>query len=56
VTGVHGRRIEFAVSARDETEEFGRGTHARIVIDMERLKKRLDLKRASAARLDNPTA
>jgi fluoroacetyl-CoA thioesterase len=45
VTGIQGRRIEFAVSARDETEEIGRGTHARMVIDVERLTARLDMKR-----------
>ena len=27
VTKVDGRRIEFKVSARDETEEIGNGTH-----------------------------
>src|ERR1700742_3912387 len=32
VTKVEGRRIEFNVSARDETEEIGRGIHERIVI------------------------
>src|SRR5262249_11449602 len=45
VTGVQGRRIDFTVSARDETEEIGRGTHARMIIDLERLKGRLDVKR-----------
>jgi fluoroacetyl-CoA thioesterase len=45
VTGVHGRHIEFAVTARDKIEEIGRGTHARTVVDMERLKRRLDAKR-----------
>jgi predicted thioesterase len=49
VTGFHGRRIEFTVSARDETEEIGRGTHARMVIDIARLKKRLDMKRCAAS-------
>jgi fluoroacetyl-CoA thioesterase len=49
VTGVHGRRIEFTVSARDETEEIGRGTHARMAVDLERLKKRLDAKRGATA-------
>jgi len=33
VVKVEGKRIEFKVSARDETEEIGRGTHARMVID-----------------------
>src|SRR5215831_10790067 len=41
VTGVDGRRITFDVSARDETEEIGRGTHERMVIDMRRLDQRL---------------
>ena len=41
VTGVDGRRIAFAVSARDETEEIGRGTHERMVVDLRRLDQRL---------------
>jgi fluoroacetyl-CoA thioesterase len=41
VTGVDGRRISFAVSARDETEEIGRGTHERMVVDLQRLGERL---------------
>ncbi|MDP2620705.1 MAG: thioesterase family protein [Hyphomicrobiales bacterium] len=44
VTGIDGRRISFAVTARDEREEIGRGRHERVVIDMaafsERLKKK----------------
>ena len=32
VTGVEGRHIEFKVSARDEIEEIGNGTHQRTVI------------------------
>ena len=34
VTKVDGRRIEFKVSARDEIEEIGNGTHERMVVDM----------------------
>jgi fluoroacetyl-CoA thioesterase len=45
VTGVEGRRISFAVSARDETEEIGRGTHERMVVDLRRLDERLARKR-----------
>ena len=30
VTKVDGRHIEFNVSARDEKEEIGRGTHRRV--------------------------
>jgi fluoroacetyl-CoA thioesterase len=41
VTKVDGRRIWFDVSARDETEEIGRGTHERMVIDLKRLENRL---------------
>lgn len=45
VTKVDGRRIEFKVSARDETEEIGVGTHERMVVDLARLGKRLQDKR-----------
>ncbi|MSP94966.1 MAG: thioesterase [Alphaproteobacteria bacterium] len=44
VTRVEGRRIEFKVSARDETEEIGSGTHDRMVVDIERLSARLAAK------------
>ena len=44
VTKVDGRRIEFDVSARDEVEEIGNGTHARMVVDVARLNQRLDAK------------
>ena len=46
VTRVDGRRLEFNVSARDEVEEVGRGTHQRVIVDRARLAKRLDAKRA----------
>ena len=46
VTKVDGRRIEFKVSARDETEEIGNGTHERMVVDMVRLDKKLAAKKA----------
>jgi len=44
VTKVDGRRIEFKVSARDEIEEIGNGTHERMVVDMVRLDQRLNAK------------
>ena len=44
VTKVDGRRIEFNVSARDEMEEIGTGTHERMVVDMARLDRRLKAK------------
>ena len=44
VTGVDGRRIEFKVSARDEIEEIGTGTHERVVVDLHKLGQRLATK------------
>jgi fluoroacetyl-CoA thioesterase len=41
VTRVEGRRIEFSVTAHDETEEIGRGHHERMLVDLGRLEKRL---------------
>jgi fluoroacetyl-CoA thioesterase len=49
VTGVDGRRVAFHVSARDEKEEIGRGTHERMVVDMRRLDQRLAAKGKSKA-------
>jgi fluoroacetyl-CoA thioesterase len=46
VTRVEGRRIGFAVTARDESEEVGRGTHDRLVIDMARFAEKLAQKAA----------
>src|SRR5260221_12844227 len=44
VTKVAGRLIEFTVSARDEAEVIGSGTHERMVVDVKRLSKRLTAK------------
>jgi fluoroacetyl-CoA thioesterase len=41
VVKIEGKRIEFKVSARDETEEIGSGTHQRIVIDFRSFNERL---------------
>ena len=41
VTKVDGRRIEFKVSARDENEPIGDGTHERMVVDLNRLDQKL---------------
>jgi fluoroacetyl-CoA thioesterase len=49
VTKVDGRRIEFNVSARDEIEEIGSGSHERMVVDLDRIAKRLDSKRAKTS-------
>ncbi len=45
VTKVDGRRIEFKVTAYDETDEIGRGTHQRTVINLASFNERL-LKKA----------
>jgi fluoroacetyl-CoA thioesterase len=45
VTKVEGRRIEFDVTARDEIEEIGKGTHERMVVDMARIDKKLGAKK-----------
>ncbi|MEI9805520.1 MAG: thioesterase family protein [Pseudolabrys sp.] len=47
VTKVDGRRIEFTVTARDDIEEIGNGTHERMVIDMARIAARLKAKQPS---------
>lgn len=44
VTKVDGRKIHFRVSARDEMEEIGIGTHERMVVELARLTKRLAAK------------
>ena len=47
VTKVDGRRIEFDVSAHDEIEQIGSGTHERMVVDLARLAQRLESKKRS---------
>ena len=47
ITKVDGRRIEFKVSARDEVEEIGNGTHERMLVDIQRLQQRLSAKARS---------
>lgn len=44
VVEVIGRKIIFKVWADDETERIGEGTHERIVVELERFDKRVDLK------------
>jgi len=46
VTGIDGRRVQFTVRATDDTEEIGTGTHERVIVDLARLARRLDAKRA----------
>jgi predicted thioesterase len=49
VTGTNGRQVEFRVNAMDGTEEIGRGTHGRVVIDVPKFSERL------AAKFDKKT-
>jgi predicted thioesterase len=44
VTRVEGRLVAFDVSARDEQDEIGRGTHRRAAIDLVRFNQRLTAK------------
>jgi fluoroacetyl-CoA thioesterase len=41
VVHVDGKRVDFKVSASDEREEIGKGTHQRIVIDLASFNERL---------------
>ena len=49
VTSVLGRHIEFRVHAMDGSEEIGRGTHGRVVIDLARFSEQLAAKFANQA-------
>jgi predicted thioesterase len=49
VTGVTGRHVEFRVRAMDGSEEIGRGTHGRVVIDLARFSEQLAVKFAGKA-------
>ncbi len=45
ITGIEGRRVEFAVEAWDEVEKIGEGRHVRYVIDVARFLERVESKR-----------
>ena len=47
VVGVDGKRIDFKVSASDDKEEIGKGSHQRIVIDLRSFNERLAKKSMS---------
>ena len=46
VTAVDGRKVMFEVSAKDELESVGTGTHARFVVDKSKTYERLKAKAA----------
>jgi len=50
VTRVDGKRIAFKVSARDEIEEIGAGTHRRTLIKLGSFNERLAAKRAAGSK------
>jgi predicted thioesterase len=52
VTGINGRHIEFRVNAMDGTEEIGRGTHGRVVIDLAKFAQHVAEKAAGRAEPD----
>jgi predicted thioesterase len=47
VTSIAGRHIEFRVNAVDGTEEIGRGTHGRVVVELAAFAERLVAKSAA---------
>jgi predicted thioesterase len=49
VTAVDGRRVQFKVTAFNPLEKVAEGTHERFVVHVERLAKRLEEKKKSAA-------
>lgn len=50
VTGMHGRRIEFKVSAHDGIDKIGEGSHERMVVPWEKFEAKVNAK-AKAARV-----
>ena len=42
IENIDGRKISFAVTAHDEANEIGSGTHERFLIDTERFMKKLE--------------
>jgi fluoroacetyl-CoA thioesterase len=47
VVGVDGKKIDFKVSASDGTEQIGKGSHQRVVIDLRSFNERLAKKSIS---------
>ena len=49
VAAVEGRRVVFEVSAKDDIEQIGTGTHGRFVVDVNKTVERLKAKAAKLA-------
>lgn len=50
VTEVDGRTLHFSLSARDEVESIGRGTHERVVVSVARFDTRVEEKASRGKR------
>ncbi len=44
LTAVNGRTLVFRLSAEDEAERIGEGTHERVVVNVERFEERVKMK------------
>jgi predicted thioesterase len=49
VAGIEGRKVNFSITARDDLEPIGSGTHTRFVVDVSRTIERLGAKAAKRA-------
>ncbi len=49
LVGVEGRRLRFAVEARDEKEMIGEGFHERVVVNLARFDERVQKKLQTAS-------
>jgi predicted thioesterase len=49
VAAVEGRKVTFEISAKDDLEPIGSGTHTRFVVDVEKTHERLRAKAAKRA-------
>jgi len=49
VTAVEGRKVSFAVVAKDDAEEISRGEHGRFVVEVEKLRGKVAAKAAKIA-------
>jgi predicted thioesterase len=47
LVAIDGRKLQFAIEARDEVEVIGRGTHVRAIVDKTRFAERLRKKMES---------
>jgi predicted thioesterase len=46
VVAVEGRKVTFELTAKDELEPIGKGTHSRVVVDVAKTQERLKVKQA----------